>query len=147
MAIVSGYDERLRNQQSGAAVKDDCFEKYRRVVDIKHGTWCDARSEFLPDSGGDVQFRGRAQPVSASAIRTIRNAMSYDSSMVNDSSGGPLVMSCFGLSLSGAIRSPSSLGKSRLLAGPAGHSSAGQLGPQVGTSGQCCAFSASTCRS
>jgi len=60
VAIISRYHERLRNQQSGAPVKDNCFEKYRGVVDIKHRTWRDAGSKFLPDPGRDVQFRGRA---------------------------------------------------------------------------------------
>jgi hypothetical protein len=62
-AIISRYDERLRNQQTGAPIKDDRFEKYSRVVDVKHCTGCDARSKFLPDPGRDVQFYGRAQPV------------------------------------------------------------------------------------
>jgi hypothetical protein len=63
VAIISRYDELLRNHQSGAPVKDDRFEKYSGVVDIKHCTWCDARSKFLPDPGRDVQFHGRAQPM------------------------------------------------------------------------------------
>jgi hypothetical protein len=63
LAIVSRYDNRLRNEQGRTPVKNRRFQQQGRIVDIEHDTGRHARSKLLPDPCGDVQFRRRAQPL------------------------------------------------------------------------------------
>ena len=63
LSIVSRYDERLRYQYGRAAVEDDRLEQHGRVVYVEYDAGRHARSEFLPDSRANVQFSGRAQPL------------------------------------------------------------------------------------
>jgi hypothetical protein len=54
------YDKRLRDPQARSAVENDRLQQGYWIINVENDALGHTCAEFLPDSAGDIEFRGGA---------------------------------------------------------------------------------------